>query len=136
MLLRTKWTKQANIWGSATSALCLIHCLTTPLFFTWYTNASVTKMDYALWWSRLDIIFLGISFLAVFRSVTQSSKLWIGYTLWGNWVLLAFIILNERFALMELKEEVIFLPTIGLILLHLYNQKYCQCKEENCCAGT
>lgn len=136
MTLNIKLIKQADIWGSVTSALCLVHCLTTPLFFTLYANSVAVETNYSLWWSSLDLVFLAISFLAIIKSISHTLKFWVHYALLGNWGILAMIILNERFSVIDLGEEMIFLPTIALILLHLYNSKYCQCKNENCCANT
>jgi hypothetical protein len=43
------------------------------------------------------------------------------------------VIFNEKVALLPLMEQVIYLPSTALVLLHLYNRKYCNCGEAACC---
>ncbi len=55
--------------------------------------------------------------------------------LWGTWLLLLFMILNERYQVFLIPE--IFPNTVAVLLagLHIYNLKYCQCKADTCCSS-
>jgi len=88
------------------------------------------------WWGILDIVFLAISFFAIYWSAKNTSKRWIKYAFWCLWVLLALIILNEKWEIGHLAEEIIYFPTLSLVFLHFYNRRYCQCEDEHCCIDT
>lgn len=122
-----------NIWGATASVLCLIHCLATPFLFVAHMGHVQGQHSSPAWWGFLDILFLVISFLAVFWSVRNTSKTWIKWSLWSSWAVLAGIILNEKIAFIPLSEELIYAPSVALVVLHLYNRKYCQCGNEGCC---
>jgi hypothetical protein len=81
-------------------------------------------------------LFIGMSYFAIYWSVKNSINSWIKYALWTSWVFLCLVILNEKIGLLTVPETSIYIPAIALILLHLYNRKYCECKDENCCATT
>ena len=128
---------RSDVLGTIASSLCLLHCLATPLFFTLdFTTSIVGAKKYSLWWGSLDILFISISLLAVFWSARNTSKQWMKYALWISWAMLAAIILNEKFHIIELVVELIYLPSIALVFLHIYNRKYCQCANENCCSNS
>ncbi len=134
MLISTQATKQSDLWGITASALCLVHCLATPFLFAAHTGHVHTHPNSPFWWGFLELFFIVISFLAVFWSVRNTSKNWMSVALWGAWALLAAIILNEKLEFMVLAEALIYVPSIALVGLHLFNRKYCQCGNENCCA--
>jgi len=127
---------RVNLLGATASSLCLVHCLATPLLFTIHTGQLHYNDSHPFWWRFLDIFFLYISLFAVYWSAKNTLKSWMKYALWGSWVLLAVIILNEKLGILKIIEELIYLPSITLILLHLYNRKYCQCIDNNCCVNT
>ncbi|MEM9888192.1 MAG: MerC domain-containing protein [Bacteroidota bacterium] len=124
---------KSNVFGALASGLCLIHCLATPLFFM-AQAASHHDHDHhhhgAGWWSGLDYVFLAVSAIAVFYSARNSSLKWMPSALAASWVVLAFLIINEKLHLMHLPHEAIYIPTLSLIGLHLYNIRYCNCEEE------
>jgi len=33
----------------------------------------------------------------------------------------------------QLVENIKFIPAMALVVLHIYNMKYCQCSENECC---
>ncbi|MET1259239.1 MerC domain-containing protein [Flagellimonas sp. DF-77] len=134
MLSSLRLTAKPNILGAAASTLCLIHCLATPFLFVAQAEIAGHAEAHPEWWGTLDILFLIISLAAVWRSAQTSSKTWMQVALWGSWIVLAFILLNEKMGWYHLMEEVIYLPTLALIFFHLYNRKYCQCGEADCCA--
>ncbi len=119
--------------GAMASSLCLIHCVATPLIFI--IQPLATEEAAPAWWKSLDYIFLLVSFFAVYWSVRNSSKNWMKYALWIFWTALALAIFNEKMELFSLTEFSIYIPAIGLVFLHFYNRKYCQCTDEECCVG-
>lgn len=125
--------KRTDTLGAIASSLCLIHCVATPFLFMAQAT-SVTCCDTPpLWWRIMDYIFLLISFFAVYRSTQTTSSSWMKPLLWLSWSLLCFIILNEKASLFSIPEYFIYFPAFALIVLHLYNKKYCQCNTTNCC---
>ncbi len=125
---------QADSVGALASALCLVHCIATPFLFIAMTCTSACCESSPIWWRWLDPFFLVIAFFAVYRASKTTSKSWMKYAMWISWVTLLMIILNEKLQLMTLFESAIYYPAMALVGLHLYNLKYCQCKEDHCCA--
>lgn len=135
-MIHTKLLPQSDVMGAAASGLCMIHCIATPFLFVAHT-CSVTGCCTATtpgWWSFLDYLFIGITFLAVFFSARNTSKSWMKHALYASWVLLTAAIINEKMALVQLAETWKYGIAIILVGLHVYNRRYCQCKEEACCA--
>ena len=126
---------KSDVLGATASFLCLIHCFATPFLFVMHIGQRAHGHSQPFWWGTLDIIFICVSLFSVYWSARHSSKNWMKYALWGSWILLAFIIINEKFEMLELVEEFIFLPSISLVLLHIYNRKYCKCNEDDCCVN-
>ena len=126
--------KSDNI-GALASGICLVHCIATPFIFVAAANHDHSHHHghTPLWWSVMDLLFIGISLVAVYWSARFSSKSWIKYALYFSWAGLAFFIFNEKLKLIHLPEALIYIPAISLILLHLYNKKYCQCNDDECC---
>lgn len=118
--------------GMIISGLCLIHCLATPFLFIAKTCSSTCCAETPIWWKTIDVFFLGISFFAVYASTKKSNNRFIQILMWLTWLALSFVILNEYISMVILIEKAIYVPAIILILLHIYNLKFCQC-EENCC---
>lgn len=126
---------KSDLTGTLASALCLIHCIATPFIFVANAGVSEHIESHPQWWGILDIFFLAISFIAVWWSGKTTSKKTIGLGLWFSWLVLASIVINEKLSLFPLEEGAIYLPSISLIVLHLYNRKYCRCEDEKCCAA-
>lgn len=125
--------QKADSIGVISSTLCLIHCVATPLVFMAQTSLLACCSTTPAWWKFLDYVFLLISFLAVYRSANTTASRWIKPALWLSWCFLFFVIINEKTAWVPLNESFIYLPTISLIGLHLYNRKYCKCSTDKCC---
>ena len=123
---------KSDLIGAFASILCLAHCLATPLLFIAQAEI-VDGAAHQKWWGVLDIVFLGISFAAIWWSVKTTSKKWMQNLLWLSWIVLAIVVFNEKLSLFPLAEQAIYVPTAALIFLHLYNRKYCNCTEGNCC---
>ena len=123
------FTSSSDIIGASASAMCFIHCLVTPFLFVAYSNTVIIENTYPWWWGILDII----SLFAVYWSTYNTSKQFIKYTFWTLWILLALIIINEKWEIVHVAEVFIHLTTLGLVFLHFYNRRYCQCENDKCC---
>lgn len=126
-------SNRSDSLGAFASGLCLIHCVATPFLFVLQPLA-VSEEAAPLWWQSLDYVFLIVSFFAVYWSAINTSKSWMRSALWISFSVLTMAILNEKFELLYLGEFLTYIAAASLIGLHLYNQKYCQCADEKCCA--
>ena len=123
-----------DTFGALASTLCVIHCLITPVVFIASTcsvhheYSSIPK-----WWINLDFLFLLISFVAIYRSTQTTSKKIMKPALWISWFLLSLLVVNEKMTLLNLPVYFTYISATTLAALHLYNLKYCQCKDDNCC---
>lgn len=124
----------SDLLGAGASFLCLIHCLATPFLFVAQAGVATHHVESPAWWGLIDITLLVVSLAAVYWAAQKSSRQWVKIALSVSWLCLALIILNEKVEGVHLAEEWIYLPTVCLIGLHLYNRKYCQCEDEECCA--
>jgi|GEM_PF-219651 len=129
------WTSKSDTIGIVASALCFVHCLATPLLFLAQSHWVIAGDTHPWWWGILDLFFLGFSFFAVYWSSRTTSKLWVKYAFWALWAILLLIIGNEKMGWVSLPEATIYFPTLGLIVLHYYNRRYCRCAETGCCAS-
>ena len=134
MISTIKIRSISDLLGSTASTLCLTHCLVTPFLFAAHTGHVHGHHTHPFWWGLIDIFFIGVSLLAVYWSTKNSSKRWMKFALWISWAMLAFIILNEKMELVPIAEALIYIPSIALVVLHLYNRRYCQCGNEMCCS--
>ncbi|QLG44918.1 MerC domain-containing protein [Costertonia aggregata] len=136
MGISLKFSARSDIWGSLASSLCLVHCLATPLLFAVHAGHVHGHHTHPFWWGLIDLFFIAISFMAVYWSTKNTSKNWMKWVLWISWTFLAFIILNEKLEWVPLAEALIYIPSIALVVFHLYNRKYCQCGGSECCTPT
>ncbi|MEP3836917.1 MAG: MerC domain-containing protein [Algibacter sp.] len=127
--------KKSDILGTLSSTLCLVHCVATPFIFLAQASSTTCCDTPPNWWKLMDYVFLSISFLAIYWSTKTTSIKWIKPVLWINWVILAGIILNEKVEALHLPEALIYIPSIALVALHLYNRKYCHCNTNKCCVN-
>ena len=124
--------KKSDEVGMLSSTLCMLHCLATPLLLAAVPSSSITHHGSQVWWGWLDILFLVISFIAVFRSVQQSTARWMQTSLIVSWLILSFFILNERFEGIEFSIDMVYFPAFALVVLHLVNRRQCRCESECC----
>ncbi|ALJ05968.1 hypothetical protein APS56_12865 [Pseudalgibacter alginicilyticus] len=125
--------RKADSIGVISSALCLIHCVATPFIFIAQTGLLTCCSATPSWWGLIDYFFLGISFLAVYHTTNTTVSKWVKPALWLSWGLLFLVIINEKTTWFSFGENIIYIPTISLIVLHLYNRKYCKCDIDKCC---
>ena len=121
--------------GAAASTLCLLHCLATPIVFIASACSATCCADTPVWWQLIDYAFLAVSFIAITVAAKNSTKNWMGKALFASWTLLLLAVMNESFDIYEFPEMFVYLPAFSMIGLHLYNQRYCQCKGESCCTN-
>ncbi|QTE23078.1 MerC domain-containing protein [Polaribacter cellanae] len=126
-------TNKSDTLGIIASVLCFIHCLLTPLLFITHIGNFGIHSNKPFWWSNLDFLFLAIGFFAVLRSSKVSTKKFIKVLLWSFWTLLFLLVVNEKNEILHLPEIIMYLVTITLVILHVYNLKYCTCKKDSCC---
>jgi hypothetical protein len=120
--------------GAIASTLCLIHCIATPfLFITQSCSLSCCESSPG-WWSNIDFLFLTISFFSIYHSIKTSTNDFVKRLLWINWLLLLVLIINQKLQLILITETVTHITSITLAVIHIYNLKFCQCKNEKCCA--
>ena len=126
--------KHPDTVGAINSSLCVAHCFATPFLFLTQAQTSLVELSSVpLWWQLLNYVFIIVSFFAVKRTVKNSSNELIKSLLRVSWVLLSALILNEEFEIMHMPELLTYFAGISLASLHIYNLKYCQCEDENCC---
>ena len=135
MINSVNLTSKSDIIGVMASSLCFIHCVATPLLFMAHASAVAIEASHPWWWGILDIVFLAISFFAVYWSAKNTSKRGIRFWLWSSWFVLAFIVFNEKISVSPLHEVTIYFPTMALVFLHIYNRRYFSCNDERCCAN-
>ena len=115
--------------GATFSALCVIHCFATPFLFITQSYMLVVPG----WWQALNYIFLALSFFAVYKTSQNSSNQIVKTLLYVFWGILATLLISEEFELFHLPEFITYLIGLTLAGLHIYNKKYCQCVDEECC---
>ena len=118
--------------GAFASGLCMIHCLATPFFFIASACTASCCNNTPFWWQSMDYLFLGISFFAIQQAKKSSTKQWVIQGLGVAWVVLFFLILNIKIELFHVPANFKFIPAFMLVFLHVYNMRYCQCKEKCC----
>ena len=116
--------KNSDIYGATSSSLCLAHCLFTPLLF----------LSPIWWWSSLNIIFIMVSFVAVYNSVKKTSRNVMKPLFWLGFSILTLSIVNEEFHFLHVPEIFNYSAAGFLAGLHIFNLRFCQCEDEECCA--
>ncbi|MEM1216537.1 MAG: MerC domain-containing protein [Bacteroidota bacterium] len=122
-------TKTSDTLGALASGMCLVHCVATPFVFVAQTCSAVCCASAPTWWRLIDVAFAAIACWMVYQSARASTKLWIKYGLWIAWATLVFVIFNEQAQFVPLSNKAIYVPSLALISLHLYNKKYGTCSH-------
>ena len=81
--------------GAFVSGLCMLHCLSTPIFFIASACSAACCNLAPGWWQAMDYFFLVISLFAIFQASKSSTNSWISTGLWASWVGLCFFILKH-----------------------------------------
>ena len=119
--------------GAFASGLCMLHCIATPFFFIASACSSSCCSTAPSWWQWLDYGFLFISFFSIYHTTRSTKKVWVTQGLWLSWAALFFLIINAKFFWISVHANTKFIPAFFLVGLHLYNMKYCQCENNDCC---
>lgn len=119
--------------GAIAGILCLIHCIATPFLFVAMAGSATHIAEAPIWWTSISYLFIFISFIAVFRTVQTTSRSFMKPLFWISWLLLSFVLINEQFYWFQIAEIFSYAAASLLIGLHVYNLKFCQCKENDCC---
>ena len=120
--------------GSLASTLCLIHCIATPFIFITQACTMSCCADAPIWWQSIDYIFIIISFFAIYKSTTTSTKLEYKDCFVVNMDFFFILILNKTIQIFYINNNFTFAAVFLLAILHLYNLRYCQCSDKDCCA--
>ena len=126
-------TKNSDYIGAISGFMCIIHCIITPLLFIF--NAELASEQTLFGLQLTGYIFLIISFFAVYKSALNTTNNIVKVLFFVFWSFLLFLILNESFGVFRIAETFTFISAFSLSALHIYNLKYCQCKDENCCVN-
>ena len=125
--------KNSDNIGILSSTLCFIHCLATPIIYITYTGL-FNQIEYlSLSGKGINLVFVIFSLIAVNRSTKKTTSKIIKPIFWISWSLLFFVLLNEEVKFFELPELVSYVSALNLAGVHIYNLKFCGCKDENCC---
>ena len=116
--------KNSDIYGATSSSLCLAHCLFTPLLF----------LSPIWWWSSLNSLCIMVSFVAVYNSVKKTSRKVMKPLFWLGFSILTLSIVNEEFHFLHVPEIFNYSAAGFLAGLHIFNMRFCQCEDEECCA--
>jgi hypothetical protein len=120
--------------GALASVLCVVHCVITPFLFLAHSCSQHSCSATPVWWRSIDYFFLFISLCSVYHSTQSTSKRIMKYLFWINWTVLCFLVINEKFQVVSLSEIFTYVTAFSLALLHIYNLKFCKCKNDKCCS--
>ena len=123
----------SDLIGASASTLCTIHCLATPLVFVASACTQSCCTTAPTWWIAIDYFFLIISFVAVYRSAKTTSAIWIKPVIWLYWTALFVLIIVEHNLSIQISPYYKYIAAISLAITHIYNMKYCQCNNDECC---
>lgn len=118
--------------GAISSTICAIHCMATPFLFIAKSCSTTCCSQTPSWWKAVDVLFLVISFIAIYFSAKNSSNSYIKTGLYVSWFFLALIIANDYTNTWLPPKWLVYIPSFSLVALHIYNKKYNQCKVECC----
>ena len=125
--------KNSDNLGILSSTLCFIHCFTTPFIYMSFASLFNQNEFISFYWKGINLIFIVFSLIAVNRSTKKTTSKIIKPIFWISWGFLFFVLFNEEVKFIELPELVSYLSALNLAGIHIYNLKFCGCKDENCC---
>ena len=116
-----------DIYGIIVCALCVLHCIATPLIFFSVAASNDNNISPPFLWKNLDYLFLAISLFIVYNSAKNTTKPIMKYILGISWLVLFLVITNEKIDVFHIPELVTYIASINLAVVHLYNYRYCRC---------
>ena len=123
---------KSDLLGAFASGLCMIHCLATPLIFISKACFAVCCSAAPVWWQSIDYLFVLVSGFAIYHVSKNSNTRWVRIGLYVSWILLLFTVLMSSFFPLALPESFIYIPSLSIVALHLYNYRYCRCADDYC----
>lgn len=132
--MRAISTLNSDYVGVFASAICAVHCMATPILFV-VQSCTSTCCDHEsspLWWSIIDYGFIVITLMAVYFSAKNATQSWIKWALYLSWIILSFLILNEKADGFAIAHFWKYLAAGVLIALHVYNHRLGKCNPEKC----
>ncbi len=111
-------SRKSDFLGIMASAVCIIHCVLTPLVIVLFSEVVKEKYEY------LNFIFLAISLVSVILSVKTTDHKVIQGLLIYFWIQLSIGILFEEVNI--LFSILMYSAAIGLIATHVWNIMYCK----------
>ncbi len=120
--------------GASSSGLCMLHCFFTPFLYVLHSTL-IFSTELIFFWFFLNYFFLFMSFMSIYQSSKKSLNLNVIKLLYVFWFLLTGLIVNESFEIFKIPELFTYLSAFSLICLHMYNLKFCKCKDDECCAS-
>ena len=121
--------------GMASSSLCLVHCMITPFIFIAQACTASCCATAPGWWRAIDLVFLIISFAAVYFSAKSTTKNWMRVSFYIVFCMFFVLMANEHFGNLNITRYPMYI-TAGLLAgLHLYNRRFCKCPN-NCCENS
>jgi len=112
--------RRADFIGITGSILCIIHCLITPVAIM--TSTLLNHDALRIGFLSLDYLFIGVNIVAVWSASRHTS--WrIRAALWSFLALFAAGLLLED--VHEGFEYVAYAASLGLVITHLANIRYC-----------
>lgn len=106
-------SKLLDAIGISAAVLCLIHCIVFPLLLI--IPLGISHNPY------IDLAFLIIGTLVVFRITKQVKNPWLNVLFWGSIVLIAVSVMADF--IFEVHLPLIYVGATGLITAHLINFK-------------
>lgn len=106
-------SKLLDAIGISAAVLCLIHCIVFPLLLI--IPLGISHNPY------IDLAFLIIGTLIVFRITKQVKNPWLNVLFWGSIVLIAVSVMADF--IFEVHLPLIYVGAAGLITAHLINFK-------------
>ncbi|WP_236974613.1 MerC domain-containing protein [Membranihabitans maritimus] len=116
-------SKNSDILGASSSALCILHCLISPLIFVLAPivdsgHSNHLHISGGGFWGFLDLIFLILGLIAVqFTSVRNTI---IKKILWGAWLILALGLGMDKMGEV-LGHFLMYTGSAGLVVTHIIN---------------
>jgi len=121
-MINSKKYNIADFIGIASSSICLVHCIATPLLIAFglklFTEPAFTYL------------FLILSFVSIFKATEKITTTKIALLLWVSfWGFLFSTLFHEEY---EWLHYTSYLFSVLIIIGHILNIKHCKsCKNEN-----
>ena len=122
--------------GIIAGILCTIHCIATPFLFIAKACSATCCSEAPTWWLMIDYLFLVVSFLTILLISRNLTMIWLKTAFWISWGLLLIVIANHSINILDLSKNIIYIPSVAIIVLHIYNLQFCKCQNEKCCVNS